>query len=81
MAVELKILIYYSVTEMSALQTHHSNSVALVREHTIPTERPPLVGEASANFLWIEGCHMVSAADPHSCNLGFVDRSHYFSFM
>jgi hypothetical protein len=27
-----------------------TNSVALVRERTIPTERPPLVGEFSANF-------------------------------
>ena len=26
------------------------NSVALVREGTIPTERPPSVGEVSANF-------------------------------
>jgi hypothetical protein len=26
------------------------NSVASVRERTIPTERPPLVGEVSANF-------------------------------
>jgi hypothetical protein len=26
------------------------NSVALVRERTIPTERPPLIGEVSANF-------------------------------
>jgi hypothetical protein len=26
------------------------NSVALVRERTIPTERPPLVSEVSANF-------------------------------
>jgi len=26
------------------------NSVALVRERTIPTERPPLVGEVGANF-------------------------------
>jgi hypothetical protein len=26
------------------------NSVALVRERTIPTELPPLVGEVSANF-------------------------------
>jgi hypothetical protein len=26
------------------------NSVACVRERTIPTERPPLVGEVSANF-------------------------------
>jgi hypothetical protein len=26
------------------------NSVALVRKRTIPIERPPLVGEVSANF-------------------------------
>jgi hypothetical protein len=26
------------------------NSVALVRKRIIPTERPPLVGEVSANF-------------------------------
>ena len=41
------------------------NSVALVRERTIPTERPPPVGEVSANFLRIEGCHVVSATVPH----------------
>jgi len=29
---------------------HKLNSVALVRERTIPTERPPPVGEVSANF-------------------------------
>jgi hypothetical protein len=29
---------------------HLTNSVALVRERIIPTERPPLVGEVSANF-------------------------------
>jgi hypothetical protein len=27
-----------------------TNSVALVRKRTIPTERPPLVGEINANF-------------------------------
>jgi hypothetical protein len=26
------------------------NSVVLARKQTIPTERPPLVGEVSANF-------------------------------
>jgi hypothetical protein len=26
------------------------NSVALVRKRTMPTERPPLVGEVSADF-------------------------------
>jgi hypothetical protein len=40
---------------MSASQKHLSlktklNSVILVRERTMPTERPPLVGEVSANF-------------------------------
>jgi hypothetical protein len=31
------------------------NSVVWVRKRTIPTERPPLVGEVIAKFLWIEG--------------------------
>ena len=31
------------------------NSVALVRERTIPTERPPPVGEVSANFCGSRG--------------------------
>jgi hypothetical protein len=30
-------------------------SVALVRQRSIPTERMPLIGEVSANFLRIEG--------------------------
>jgi hypothetical protein len=34
---------------------NNNNSVALVREGTIPTDRPPLVGEFCANFLRIEG--------------------------
>jgi hypothetical protein len=28
----------------------HTNSLALVRELIIPTERPPLVGKVNANF-------------------------------
>jgi hypothetical protein len=31
------------------------NSMALARERTIPTERPPLVSQVSANFLRIDG--------------------------
>jgi len=31
-------------------QFHKLNSMALVRTRTIPTERPPPVGEVSANF-------------------------------
>jgi hypothetical protein len=33
---------------------NNNNSVALVHEQTIPTERPPLVGETSVNFLRME---------------------------
>jgi hypothetical protein len=37
--------------EMDANQkTKKLNSVAVVRKRTIPTERPPLVGEVSANL-------------------------------
>jgi hypothetical protein len=45
------------------------NSVAWIRERTIPTERPPLVGEANANF-----CHVVSVTDPYGRILGFLDQ-------
>jgi hypothetical protein len=31
-------------------QTRTTKCVALVRKQTMPTERPPLVGEVSANF-------------------------------
>jgi len=56
-----------SVTQSrrSSLKKSVFNSVALVRERTIPTERPPPVGEVSANFLRVEGCHVVSATGPH----------------
>jgi hypothetical protein len=46
------------------------NSVALVRKWTIPTERPPLVGEVSANLYGLR--------IPTAVNLGFLDRSRYF---
>jgi hypothetical protein len=71
------------LNQMSPLmpqQQTRTNSVALVRERTIPTVRPPLVGEVSAKCLRIEGCRMVSAADPYGCNLDFLDRSRYFFF-
>jgi hypothetical protein len=32
------------------ISNNNTNSVALVRERTITTESPPLVGEVSANF-------------------------------
>jgi hypothetical protein len=43
---------------------NNNNSVVLTRERTIPTEQPPLAGKISTKFLQIEGCCVVSAADP-----------------
>jgi hypothetical protein len=53
--------------------------MASVHKRTIPTERPPLVSEVSANFLRIEGCHVVSVTNPYGRILGFLDRSRYSS--
>jgi hypothetical protein len=44
--------------------------MALVRERTLPTDRPPLVDEVSANFA-DKGCHVVSVTDPSCRILGF----------
>jgi hypothetical protein len=54
------------------------NSVAVVRKRTIPTERPPLVGEVSANLLWVEGVAWSAQRIPTAINLGFLYRSRYF---
>jgi hypothetical protein len=50
-------------------------TLVLVRELTIPTARPPLVGEVSANFLRIQGGAAVSAAEPYGRNLGWTTDS------
>jgi hypothetical protein len=47
--------------------------MALVRERTIPTERPPPVGEVSANFWSAQRI-------PTAVNLCFLDRSRYFFY-
>jgi hypothetical protein len=44
-----------SASQIGFSRSKRKISVVLVREQTIPTERPPLVGELSANFLRIEG--------------------------
>jgi hypothetical protein len=54
--------------------------VALVRKRTIPTERPPLVGEVSANLLPVEGVAWSAQRIPTAVNLRFLDRSRYFFF-
>jgi hypothetical protein len=51
------------------------NSMASVRERTIPTERPPFVSEVSANFFADRRCHVVSVTNPYGRILGFLDRS------
>jgi hypothetical protein len=53
--------------------------MASIRELTTPTERPPLVGESSANFV-DGGYHVVSFTDPYGRIFGFIDRCRYFSF-
>jgi hypothetical protein len=50
------------------------DSVAIVRDRVIPTERPPLIGEGSPDILQIEGCRVANATDPH----GFLDRNRYY---
>jgi hypothetical protein len=49
--------------------------VALVRERTIRTERPPFVGEVSANFFRIEDVAWSAQRIPTVVNLGFLDRT------
>jgi hypothetical protein len=61
-------------------KTNKKHCVARVRKRTIPTQRSPFVGEVSANFLRIEGCHVVSTAYPYGRNLGFIDPSRYIFF-
>jgi hypothetical protein len=48
--------------------------MALVCERTIPTERPPPVGEVSADFSGERGCRLVRAADPHGRKNGIIDN-------
>jgi hypothetical protein len=71
--------VHYRPCFLSYANKQHTDSVALVCETTISTERPQLVGALSANFLRIEGCSVVSATDLRGCNLGFLDRSPIFS--
>jgi hypothetical protein len=53
--------------------------MALVRERSIATERPLLVGEVSDNF-YEEKVPRVSVTNPYGRILGFLDRNRYFFF-
>jgi hypothetical protein len=50
------------------------------RERTIPTERPPLVGEVSANFCGYSGAAWWARQILYGRNLGFLDRAVTFVF-
>jgi hypothetical protein len=41
---------YINIFSTVMLSKQQTNSVAFVRKQTMPTDRPPLVGEVSANF-------------------------------
>jgi hypothetical protein len=45
---------------------------------TIPTERPPLVNEVSANFSGQRVSHGQDNKSPTAVNFGFLDRNRYF---
>jgi hypothetical protein len=69
----------YSLTEANGMILHtlskkKLNSVALVRERTIPTKRPQLVNEVRANVS-DRGCRVVSTKDPYGRILGFLDQN------
>jgi hypothetical protein len=69
----------YHVYKHRKLINEHINSVALVRERTISTERPLLVGEVSTNF-----CGLRVSPGQHNGSLRlysqFLDPSSSFSF-
>jgi hypothetical protein len=72
---KIKVRYYY----LSVWIIITNNSVALVRERTVPTERPPLAGEDSANVCWLR----VSRGQRGGSllhNLGSIDRSRYSFF-
>jgi hypothetical protein len=55
--------------------TQSTNSVTLVRERTILAERPPLVGEVSANFCGYRDVTWSVGRIPYGRNLSFLDRT------
>jgi hypothetical protein len=59
-----RLLVFEFLLNIS--ETKQNKLRGLVRQRTIPTERPPLVGEVSANFTAV--------------NFGFLDRSRYCPF-
>jgi hypothetical protein len=70
---------YKIVNTHSTFATCVTNSVALVREQTIPTSFRRLSAKLMPTFE-DRGCRVVSVTDPCDRILGFLDRSRYFFF-
>jgi hypothetical protein len=71
-------LIVDGTTELGQNQTYMyliTNSVGLVRERTIPIERPPLVGKVNAKFCGKRGVPWSVRRILYGRNLGFLDRN------
>jgi len=62
-----------TMKEAKAAFLSSKNSVALVRERTIPTERPPPVGGVSANFCGSRGVTWLAQRVPTAVNLCFLN--------
>jgi hypothetical protein len=58
-----------------AQQKQKKNSVALVRKRAIPTERPPLVGEVTANFCGQRVSRGQRKGSPRPYSRFYMDRS------
>jgi hypothetical protein len=67
-----------SRNRLSNTKQNKTKSGALVRQRTIPTERPPLVGEA--NFSAQRVSRGQRNESPTVVNFGFLDLSRYFPF-
>jgi hypothetical protein len=57
-----------------------TSSVGWIRERTIRTGRPQLVGEVGAILFANRRCHVFSVTVLYCRNLGFLDLSRYFFF-
>jgi hypothetical protein len=64
---------YHPIIRHYVISYWQKELVAIVRKETIPTERPPLVGEVSANFLRIESVAWSAQRIPMAADLGFLD--------
>jgi hypothetical protein len=75
-----KLSLFNSVDFHSYQTNNNNNSVGLVRERIILSERPAVVSEVSAKCFAVRGRRVLNAANPYSRILGFPDRTSYSLF-